>query len=64
MEAEPAELATRRLDKQGDATSFFKAMLNGYRPGARLNDDDDLDVAALLLPARTLAMNTFRILMA
>lgn len=46
--SKPVELATRSFDKQGDATTFFKAMLNRYRPGERVSDDDGLDVAALL----------------
>jgi hypothetical protein len=46
--SKPVELATRSFDKQGDATAFFKAMLNRYRPGERVSDDDGLDVAALL----------------
>lgn len=46
--AKPVELATRSFEKQGDATSFFKAMLNRYRPGERVNDEDGLDLAALL----------------
>jgi hypothetical protein len=28
--SKPIELATRSLDKQGDATAFFKPMLNRY----------------------------------
>jgi len=46
--SKPVELATRSFDKQGDATLFFKTMLNRYRPGERLSDDDGLDVAGLL----------------
>ena len=46
--SKPVELATRSFDKQGDATAFFKAMLNRYRHGERVSDDDGLDVAALL----------------
>jgi Protein of unknown function (DUF3223) len=46
--AKPIELATRVFEKQGDATAFFKDMLNRYRPGERLTDEDSLDVAALL----------------
>ncbi|MEQ8499124.1 MAG: DCL family protein, partial [Sneathiellaceae bacterium] len=38
----------RSFEKQGEATSFFKAMLNRYRPGERVNDEDSLDLAALL----------------
>ena len=46
--SKPVELATRSFEKQGDATAFFKAMLNRYRPGERVSDEDGLDVAALL----------------
>lgn len=46
--SKPVELATRSFEEQNDATAFFKAMLNRYRPGERVNDDDALDVAALL----------------
>lgn len=42
------ELPTRSFDKQGDAMTFFKAMLNRYRPGERVDDDDALHIAALL----------------
>lgn len=34
--------------KQGDATYFFKAMLNRYRPGEWVNNEDCFDLAALL----------------
>lgn len=44
----PVELATRSFEKQGDATAFFKEMLNRYRPGDRVSDEDSLDVASLL----------------
>lgn len=30
--SKPVELAMRSFEKQGDATKFFKAMLNRYRP--------------------------------
>lgn len=46
--SKPVDLATRNFEKQGDATDFFKAMLNRYRPGERVSDEDALDVAALL----------------
>lgn len=46
--AKPVDLATRSFEKQADATAFFKAMLNRYRPGGRVSDDDGLDLAALL----------------
>lgn len=46
--AKPVELATRRFEKHGDATAFFKAMLNRYKPGDRVSDEDALDLTALL----------------
>jgi hypothetical protein len=46
--AKPIELATRSFESQGDATAFFKAMLNRYEPGERVSNEDALDVAALL----------------
>ena len=46
--AKPFELATRSFEKQGDATAFFREMLNRYRPGDRVSEEDGLDVAALL----------------
>lgn len=47
--SKPIELATCSFEKQADATSFFKAMLNRYRSGEHVNDEDGLDLAALLL---------------
>ena len=38
--SKPVDLATLSFEKQGDATAFFKAMLNRYRPGERVNDED------------------------
>lgn len=38
--SKPVELATRSFEKQVDATAFFKAMLNRYRPGERVRDED------------------------
>ena len=46
--AKPFVLATRSFEKQGDATAFFRKMLNRYRPGDRVSEEDGLDVAALL----------------
>lgn len=46
--SKPVDLATRSFEKQSDATAFFKAMLDRYRPGERVSDEDGLDVAALL----------------
>lgn len=46
--SKPVELATGSFDKQGGATAFFRAILNRYCTGERVNDDDALDLAALL----------------
>lgn len=48
MAKKPVELATRSFNSQGEATDFFKAMLNRYRPGQRVSDEDGLDLSALL----------------
>lgn len=39
---------TRTFSKKAEATSFFRAMLNRYTPGDRVNDADATDLAALL----------------
>jgi len=44
----PVELGTRSFNTQGEASAFFKAMLNRYKPGERVLDEDYLDLAALL----------------
>lgn len=41
-------LTTRVFDKAGDATAFFKEMLNRYGMGDRVSEADALDLAALL----------------
>ena len=41
-------LETRTFEKAGDATAFFKGMLNRYPMGARVSDQDAADLAALL----------------
>lgn len=46
--SKPVELATQTFETQGDAIAYFKAMLNRYEPGDRLNEKDALDVASLL----------------
>ena len=38
--AKPVELPSRTFAKQGDATEFFKAMLNRYEDGQRINPED------------------------
>jgi len=43
--SKPVELATRSFEEQGQATSFFKAKLNRYRPGECVNDEVGLDLA-------------------
>jgi Protein of unknown function (DUF3223) len=41
-------VGTRSFDKAGDATAFFKEMLNRYRIGDRVSDEDAVDLSALL----------------
>jgi hypothetical protein len=48
MPSKPVELATRSFENQGDAKTYFKTLLNRYRPGERVSDTDSLDLAALL----------------
>jgi hypothetical protein len=47
--AKSVNLSTRRFDTQGAANTFFRAMLNRYKPGNRVKDEDALDLGALLL---------------
>ncbi len=46
--SKPIDLATRSFETQSDAKTFFKAILNRYRPGERLTEEDGLDLVALL----------------
>jgi len=48
MAAKPFTIDTRNFPRKGEATAFFRAMLNRYRPGDRVNDTDAADLAALL----------------
>jgi hypothetical protein len=41
-------LATRSFANQKEATTFFRTMLNRYRPKQRVSDADAADLAALL----------------
>lgn len=41
-------LPTRTFTKAGDATAFFKEMLNRYPVGDRVSDADAVELAALL----------------
>jgi len=41
-------LKTRTFDKAGDATAFFKDMLNRYQIGDRVSAADSADLVALL----------------
>lgn len=43
----PVELANRTFDKRGDATTFFASMLQKYKPGDRVSDEDALDLGSL-----------------
>ena len=44
----PVVLETRSFSNQKEATAFFRAMLNRYRPKERVSDEDATDLAALL----------------
>ena len=46
--ARQIRIETRTFAKAGDATMFFKAMLNRYNIGDRVADSDAADLAALL----------------
>lgn len=41
-------IKTRSFDKAGDATTFFREMLNRYGIGDRVSEEDALDLSALL----------------
>lgn len=41
-------LTTRTFDKAGDATAFFKEILNRYSIGDRVSTQDALELSALL----------------
>jgi hypothetical protein len=45
----PVTLSTRKFQKKGDASDYFKAMLNRYRPGERVSSSDSEDLSALLI---------------
>ena len=45
---QPIKLATRQFAKKGDAVAFFRAMLNRYKPGERVSEEDGKDLAELL----------------
>ena len=46
--AKPVVLNTRYFDSKKDATTFFKDMLNRYRPKQRVSEEDASHLAALL----------------
>jgi hypothetical protein len=48
MPSKPVVIATREFASQGEATAFFKEMLNRYEPGQRVAETDFLDLSALL----------------
>jgi hypothetical protein len=48
MPSKPVVIATREFGSQGEATGFFKEMLNRYQPGQRISDEDFFDLSALL----------------
>ncbi len=41
-------LETRKFEKVGDATNFFRLMLHRYKLGQRVSDEDALDLMAIL----------------
>lgn len=43
----PVVLETRSFPNQKEATEFFRAMLNRYRPKQRVSDEDQADLSAL-----------------
>lgn len=46
--ARSIQVGTRHFEKAGDATAFFRGMLNRYRIGDRVSDVDGIDLVALL----------------
>lgn len=44
----PVEIATRSFENQAQATEYFRGMLNRYKVGDLVSDDDALDLSALL----------------
>lgn len=50
-------LETRSFSNQKEATAFFRAMLNRYRPKQRVSDEDATDLAALLKRHSDYALN-------
>ncbi len=46
--ARKIDLGIRVFERAGDATAFFRAMLNRYPVSARVSDDDAKDLRALL----------------
>lgn len=48
MPAKPFRIETREFARKQDARDFFRDMLNRYRPGDRVSDEDGRHLAALL----------------
>jgi hypothetical protein len=48
MPAKPFSIETRTFAAKGEAKSFFKEMLNRYRPGDKVTAEDAQHLAALL----------------
>lgn len=42
------KLDSRTFQKAGDATAFFSGMLNKYKIGERVSDEDCVDLSALI----------------
>lgn len=48
MPAQSITLGDLRFDKKGDAVNYFKAMLNRYDVGDRVNAEDTITLLALV----------------
>ena len=46
--ARQIKIDTRLFEKAGDATAFFRQILNSYRVGEQVNDTDSTELYALL----------------
>jgi hypothetical protein len=46
--AKPVEIDTRSFRTQGEATAFFSAILQQYKPGDRVREEHEPDLRALL----------------
>jgi hypothetical protein len=46
--SKPVVLSTRTFETRSSAREFFREMLNRYRPGDRVSDNDAQDLTSLL----------------